>query len=151
MLAVAAASAANVAAIQALQAGSLGFGLSGGGFVVYYLVGVVDALIALGIIIPGQSKIAGASAGALASTAVCAGLNGQQLRQQAFSLADLCQVPGNCGGVLDAKVKQLLNGFVVNDAYVKCNNTGYLSITTGDITSPRNLLVGTYTSNADLK
>ena len=151
MLTVAAASAANVAAIKALQAGTLGFGLSGGGFLVYYLVGVVDALLRLGIIVPGQSKIAGASAGALASTAVCSGLNGEQLKQRAFEFANMCQVPGNCGGVLDDTVKQLLDRVATNDAYKKCSNMGYLSISTGSISSPKNMLVGTYTSNDDLK
>ena len=141
----------NAAAVEAFNAGTIGFGLSGGGFVIFYLVGVVDALVKLGIIAPGETKTAGASAGALTTVAMCSRLTSEQLKETVRAVARACTRPGNCAGSLASEVQKALDANVPPGAYKSCSRKGYISMSIGDIKHPSALLVGNYSSDDDLK
>jgi hypothetical protein len=141
----------NAAAVQAFNEGTIGFGLSGGGFVIFYLVGVVEALVKLGIIVPGESKTAGASAGALTTVAMCSRLTPDQLKETVTAVARACTRQGHCAGSLGYEVRKALDANLPPGSYKSCSGTGYISMSVGDIKRPTGLLVGNYSSDDDLK
>ncbi|GFH08189.1 patatin [Haematococcus lacustris] len=56
-------------AVAAWKAGRLGLTFSGGGFLLSYHLGVLEALQGIGVIQPGLTPVAGASSGSLAAAA----------------------------------------------------------------------------------
>ena len=63
-------------AVAAASMAPLGFGFTGGGFLLTYFLGVIQALLESGALVPGVTPVAGGSAGALAAVTACSGESG---------------------------------------------------------------------------
>jgi hypothetical protein len=117
---------------------------------VFYLIGVLDALVRLHIVVPGVTPVAGASAGALATVAHCSGLSPPQIREAALGLAHSCQRAGNCFANLDVQVRRLLRATLNPTSPQRCKNKGFVQVSRGSLGRTQPLLVSDFSNLADL-
>ncbi|GBF90753.1 hypothetical protein Rsub_03054 [Raphidocelis subcapitata] len=92
--------AVPAAALAAAQAGSIGAGFSGGGFILPFLLGVIDMLYRELGVMNADMPVAGASAGAIAAAAAAGALPFDAVRSEVDALAARCRAKGNCYGTL---------------------------------------------------
>lgn len=117
--------------------------------------GAAYLLSELGIITP-TTKVAGASSGALLSMALCSGIPPDRFMEITQQLCDACRRQGNCQGRLGSAVANTIPEILPPDAYQRCHKRAYMSISTGAFPPPPpqlrspNMIVGEYTSNADM-
>lgn len=75
----------------------LGVGMSGSGLFALYHLGVLDTLIDTGVVIPGQTVMAGASGGAIMALHTCLGLAPQHTFDRLHTMLQSCAVsPTTC-------------------------------------------------------
>ena len=89
-----------------------------------YYAGVLKVLEQLGIATPGGAKTpsAGASAGALASAAVCSGAGAEAFRRSISDLTARCyKTPAACAGSMDGALRATLASFLPSDAAQRCS------------------------------
>ncbi|WIA18357.1 hypothetical protein OEZ85_009822 [Tetradesmus obliquus] len=145
-----AAAVANSTLNTAIQQGTVGVSFSGAGFLIFYYIGVLEVLSKLGVLKP-QAKLAGASSGALITTSYCGGLSPTEIIGAGHDLAKACREENSCSGSLDRMLRKTLQAHLPPDAWMKCRNKGYLSISAGNPLGPSNpLLVTDFKSQDDL-
>jgi len=123
--------ATPVTPLQALQAGNLGVGFSGTGFLLMYFVGVTSILRSLGII-TSNTRVAGASGGSVTAGMMCSNMTNPQFASIAKSLAVTCNVPFpslNCEYTLDTVARTGLNLFLPVDTAARCQGRLFAAIT----------------------
>ncbi|KAI8477174.1 MAG: hypothetical protein J3K34DRAFT_398511 [Monoraphidium minutum] len=98
---------------QAVRGGTLGVGYAGGGFLIFYYLGVSKILHQLGIIKPGEVKTAGASAGVLAQGADHPGMppHDEWIRR-GIKFSNGCRADRNCVDRLDKHMTALIEEMV---------------------------------------
>lgn len=102
-------------------------------------------------VISERTKIAGASSGGLMALAHCSGL-APQLPTLVRDLSALCRQRANCQTSLDRVVRETFEKAIPPDAYERCTDVGYVSITSGKFPSmpAENMLVSAYSSNKEV-
>eukprot|EP00877_Chromochloris_zofingiensis_P005242 jgi/Chrzof1/14719/Cz09g13100.t1 len=138
-------------AVTALQNGSLGVGFSAAGFFVFYFWGVMSVLQELGVIKPGETKLAGVSSGAIVTTALQAGVSVDNQVKYGFDLAAYCRQHNFCVGILDKQLRQSLVAQYPSDAYQKCQQKAFVGISSvhpGQ--KPQPLVLTNFASNKQL-
>jgi hypothetical protein len=111
--------------------------------------GAFYTLVELGIV-DANTKVAGASAGALLSMAHCSGYSATQTLDVVQALAAECRARANCQGSLGDAVTRKLQAMAPPDAHRRCSGRAFISISMGSIGSPTNLLASAFTSKADI-
>lgn len=103
-------------------------------------------------IIDANTKIAGASSGALLTLAQCSGISSQQFMQALQQLSNDCRRRKNCQGTLAASLQQTLEQTVPHGAYHRCRGRAFLSISIGRLDPPpKNVMISDFTSDADIR
>lgn len=133
--------------VEALKAGSLGFGFSAGGMLFPYYIGVVEALEELGIITE-DTKIGGASAGSLIAATYHSGIGSKAATEACLTLAAELRKNGTRGR-LKSNLRTFLEKMLPDDVHERCTNKAYISVTRA-FPRPRNMLLSEYTSREDL-
>ncbi|GBF93868.1 hypothetical protein Rsub_06867 [Raphidocelis subcapitata] len=96
-----------MSALAAAQAGNLGVGFSGAGFLIYFYFGVVDVLQRqLGVIKPDM-PMAGASSGALILLTTTGIVPLDAMIHETDGLAAYCRGNGACMGTLEGRIRSL--------------------------------------------
>lgn len=108
--------------------GTLAFGFSGSGFLLFYFVGVSSVLRDLGLI-NGSTSLAGASGGSIASAATCAGVDSAQQFKGLRQVARTCRPSNGCRGFLDSAVYKQLQTILPPDAAQRCSGQLYVAVT----------------------
>ncbi|KAI8470837.1 MAG: hypothetical protein J3K34DRAFT_521020 [Monoraphidium minutum] len=91
-------------ALMAAQAGTLGVGFSGAGFLIPFFLGVIDVLQRqLGVLQPDM-PMAGGSSGALVTMTVSGLVPLHAMKEEVYRLSDFCSKHGNCYGILQSEV-----------------------------------------------
>jgi len=114
--------------------------------------GVAYLLTEMGIMTP-DTKMAGASSGSLLSMSLCSGIPADSFVRIVQGLSNDCRTKGNCQGTLGSMVATAIPGFLPADAYKRCSQKSYMSITVGRFPPPKpvpGILVADFTSNQDL-
>ncbi len=105
-----------------------GFGFSGSGFYIIYHMGVLDELISSGILVPGESVVAGASGGAHIATFTCSGLSVDQQLAMIMKGITSCN-DGSCLGYLHARDLKMMELAVPdNSAFERCNGKVFVQL-----------------------
>lgn len=119
----------NGSSIAAAAAdGTLGFGFSGSGFLLFYFVGVSSVLRNLGVI-NSSTTFAGASGGSINSAVACAGVDASQQFDAARTTARSCRPSNGCRGFLDAALHKQLQTILPNDAAQRCSGRLFVVVT----------------------
>ncbi|KAI8477175.1 MAG: hypothetical protein J3K34DRAFT_515855 [Monoraphidium minutum] len=107
---------------QAVRGGSLGVGYGGGGFLVFYYIGISKILHQLGIIKPGSVKTAGASIGVLAQGVDHPGMppHDEWIRK-GIEFSAGCRADHDCVGSLDKHYAGLIEEMVPPHALESIN------------------------------
>jgi hypothetical protein len=122
-------SVSNGSSIAAAAAnGTLGFGFSGSGFLLFYFVGVSTILRSLGVI-NSSTSFAGASGGAINSAAACAGVDAPQQFSALLTTARSCRPSNGCRGFLDAALHKQLQTVLPADAAQRCSGRLFVAVT----------------------
>lgn len=109
---------------QAVRGGTLGVGYAGGGFLVFYYIGVSKVLQQLGIIKPGEVKTAGASIGVLAQGVDHPGMpSHDEFVRRGVKFSAACRADNDCVGSLDRHYKGLVEEMVPPAAVVSVNGS----------------------------
>ncbi|GBF93867.1 hypothetical protein Rsub_06866 [Raphidocelis subcapitata] len=142
------------AAFDAGQAGTMGVGFSGAGFLIPFFLGVIDVLQRQGVLQPSM-PMAGASSGALAIMTASDQISLQMMREEASRLSAYCLKHGNCYGTLQAEVRRAAQRLLPRDAADRANKHGRLHVA---VTYPspsggpvQQALVGNFTGRDDLR
>lgn len=133
--------------VEALKAGSLGFGFSAGGMLFPYYIGVVEALEELGIMTE-DTKIGGASAGSLIAACYHSGIGTKAATDACLLLAAELRNNGTRGR-LKSNLRIFLEDLLPADVHERCTNRAYISVTRA-FPRPRNMLLSEYESREDL-
>lgn len=133
--------------VEALKAGSLGFGFSAGGMLFPYYIGVVEALEELGIITE-NTKLGGASAGSLIAACYHSGIGTKAATEACMTLAAELRTNGT-RGKLKTNLRIFLEDLLPADVHERCSNKAYISVTQA-FPRPRNMLLSHYESREDL-
>jgi hypothetical protein len=96
--------------------------------------GAAYLLLELGIVTP-MTKIAGASSGALLTMGLCSGVEADKFMQITQQLSNTCRAHANCQGGLGSTVANSLGSFLPPEAWRRCRNRAYMSITFGEFPS----------------
>lgn len=113
---------------HAVQNGTLSFGFSGSGFLLFYFVGVTSVLKHLGVI-NSSTSFAGASGGSINSAAACADVTAAQQFMAMQTVAHTCRPTQGCRGFLDAAVQKQLRSILPDDAAQRCSGRLYVAVT----------------------
>ncbi|GBF95267.1 hypothetical protein Rsub_08298 [Raphidocelis subcapitata] len=109
------------AALAAHRAGSLGLGLSGGGFIIPFMLGVIQMLyVELGVM-KYSMPVAGASTGSICASVASGLVPVQQMCDTIARTSNKCRDKGNCFGVLQAVVQAAANELLALDAAEQAN------------------------------
>lgn len=143
------------AALAAAQAGQLGVGFSGAGFLIPFFLGVIDILYRDLRVLNHTAPVAGASAGALATSAAMGLIPVEALRAQADELSSFCRARGNCYGILKDAVVNATQRVLPADAaeLTAAHGRIYIAVThpSPDGKAPaRQELVGKFSSRDDI-
>jgi predicted acylesterase/phospholipase RssA len=101
-------------------------------------------------VIDANTKIAGASSGALVTLARCTGTSADDFMTFVQQLSNECRSRTNCQGQLDAALRRKLQQTVSADAFRRCTGRATFSVSIGKLGGPTNLLVDSFTSTPDL-
>ncbi|PNW85631.1 hypothetical protein CHLRE_03g195500v5 [Chlamydomonas reinhardtii] len=113
---------------RGLEAGTLGFGFSAGGFLYPYHLGVLWELHELDILKDYKVQMAGASAGSLAVATYNCGLEPEKATQALHEFAENCRANGTryrLGGLL----KDFLHAYLPDDAHERCRGNTHVALT----------------------
>ncbi|KNC78636.1 hypothetical protein SARC_08944 [Sphaeroforma arctica JP610] len=133
-------------------------GFSGSGFYIYYHFGVVRKLRESGLVVPGQTSMAGTSGGSYIAALNCLGVEGDDVEKAFDSQIALCSEK-SCEGRLDNVASKILESLVPGgDAWEKCKDLVGVHITVGedvrfaecDSQPSTGLTVTEFTSRSDL-
>ncbi|KAL6760294.1 hypothetical protein V8C86DRAFT_1129211 [Haematococcus lacustris] len=137
-------------AVAAWKAGRLGLTFSGGGFLLSYHLGVLEALQGVGVIQPGLTPVAGASSGSLAAAAFHCHMTQTGGRAMAcvLGLAAACRQGGTrlrLGGLLRQQLMQELP----DKAEEACSGRAAVAVTQA-LPVARRIMVTEFHSREDL-
>lgn len=105
-----------------------GFGFSGSGFYIIYHIGVLSELISSGLLVPGESVIAGASGGAHIAAFTCSGLPVDQQRSMILKSITGC-LDGSCQGKLNALDLKMMRSSIPDDsAFDPCIGKAFVQL-----------------------
>jgi hypothetical protein len=121
-------SASSGPVAAAAQNGTLAFGYSGSGFLLFYFVGVTSVLHSLGLII-NTTKLAGASGGSINSASACAGVSIPTQFQALRESARTCRPTKGCRGFLDSAVSKELSSTLPSDTAQRCSGRLFVAVT----------------------
>ncbi|KAI8475986.1 MAG: hypothetical protein J3K34DRAFT_4301 [Monoraphidium minutum] len=122
------------AALAAAQAGSIGIGFSGGGFLLPFFLGVIDMLYNELQIMRPSDPVAGGSAGALAAVAANGLFPPETMRREVEHLSNFCRGRGNCWGVVKDEISKICRRNLGPDAGAYLNRHGrtFVAVTLPD-------------------
>lgn len=110
--------------------------------ILLYYVGVLKVLQQLGIVQPSSPpRVAGVSAGAIAASAICSGVQAEQLHGIVSSLLRTCR-ERSCAGRMDNVLKQLLDASLPHDAPQRCKGRFFAGVTVLQNHVPTSVLSG---------
>ncbi|GBF93869.1 hypothetical protein Rsub_06868 [Raphidocelis subcapitata] len=137
-------------ALAAAQAGTLGAGFSGAGFLIYFYFGVVDVLQRqLGVIKPDM-PMAGASAGSLTLFTTSGLVPLDTMIQETNALSDYCRSNGQCFGTLESGFRGLAERVLPPWTTPKRNAYVALTIPARGGAGPQTRLVNEFSGRQDL-
>jgi hypothetical protein len=114
-------------------------------------VGVADALMKVGVITPGKTKIAAVSGGIISSAPQLGIVSTKDFRTKGYEFAAKCRKNNNCMWTLDAEVKSLVRSMLPKDAYKNATDHGYITIAVPTANGSINpMTVSKYKDNEDL-
>jgi hypothetical protein len=95
---------------------TVGIGLSGAGFLLFFLIGALSTLEEAGIVRPPGPNIplenstlfAGSSAGSILAVSSCLGISTTVILRESHRLADFCAAHNDCALSLDAELRRTL-------------------------------------------
>ncbi|KAI8469754.1 MAG: hypothetical protein J3K34DRAFT_274428 [Monoraphidium minutum] len=138
----------------AMQQNTLGVGYAGAGFLLFYYIGVSKVLQQLGIIRPGHTKIAGASAGVISAAVDYGFVSHDEFITIGKEFAGRCRANYNCAGTLGEEVARVANKVAPQDADKRLNQMGvaYMTLSTpaGRLGVPEGGFVNKFESRQDL-
>ncbi|KAI8475984.1 MAG: hypothetical protein J3K34DRAFT_4270 [Monoraphidium minutum] len=116
------------AALAAAQAGSIGIGFSGGGFLIPFFMGVIDMLYRqLGVMEYGN-PVAGASSGSIVAFVANGATSFDKMMKEIDYLSEFCASNGNCYGTLQAEVVRVAERLLARDVAKRTNAHGATSL-----------------------
>jgi hypothetical protein len=121
-------SCSSSVAPHAVQNGTLSFGFSGSGFLLFYFFGVTSVLKQLGVI-NSSTTFAGASGGSINSAAACADVTAARQFAAMQTVARTCRPTQGCRGFLDAALQKQLQSILPPDAPQRCSGRLYVAVT----------------------
>ncbi|KIZ04622.1 hypothetical protein MNEG_3337 [Monoraphidium neglectum] len=145
----------NTTSLQlAVKQNTLGVGYAGAGFLLFYYVGVSKVLQQLGVIKPGHTKIAGASAGILSAAVDYGFVSHDEFIKLGKDFAARCRANYNCAGTLGDEVVRMADKVMPADAHIRLSNmsVAYMALSTpaGRVGIPEGDYVTKFKSRQDL-
>ncbi|GBF90752.1 hypothetical protein Rsub_03053 [Raphidocelis subcapitata] len=143
-------------ALLAAQAGSIGAGFSGGGFILPFLLGVIDMLYRDLGVMNADMPVAGASAGSIAAATAIGLVPLGDVRSEVDSLGARCRAKGNCYGTLYDEVQRSARRILVRDAGNKmaAHGRAYFAVvhpaSVSGASAPRQELVSSFKGRDDI-
>ena len=121
------------------------------GFLLFYFIGVADALMKVGVITPGKTKIAAVSGGIISSAPQLGIVSTKDFRNKGYQFAAKCRANNNCMWTLDAEVKSLVRSMLPPTAYKNATDHGYITISVPTANGSINpMTVSKFKDNEDL-